>query len=95
MLGFSVSAAVRAVIYGNGLEEAVECLPKGLSCSLRLKAGTAAGETRVCSAVLRVFPCLDLDLGFMRACSVGGLVTAWINFGLSMTPVLEAGGRCA
>lgn len=29
MLGFSVSAVVRAVIYGDFWEEAVECLPNG------------------------------------------------------------------
>lgn len=31
-----------------------------------------------------MFPCLDLDLEFMRACGVGSLLTARINFSLSM-----------
>lgn len=46
-----------------------------------------SGRDWVCSAVLRGFPCLDLDLGFMRACGVRGVrrpLTAGINFGLSM-----------
>lgn len=57
-----------------------------------------------------MFPGLDLDLGFIRACGVGSLLTAWINFGLSMNlrplsqegvvlkmgvPAGERWGRCS
>lgn len=80
MLGFSVSIAVRAVICGNCREEAVECLPNGWVAAWDLEQARQEERPSLlcCPAGVR------LSGPWSRACGVGSLVTAWINFGLSM-----------